>query len=230
MPTLNIFKWKINILPDGVKNWYLGLISPVVNFFIKSRLNPNLFTTIGFILTIGAAVLFGAGQLVFGGAIVLLAGTFDIVDGQVARATNRVTKFGALYDSTLDRYAEVIMFFGLAFYFVKADMFLTSIAVSFALGGSMMVSYVRARAEALGFQCKVGIMQRPERIVYIGLGAILSFMKIGTFEHATLVFAVALIAVFANVTAVQRIYHVWVTENGRKREKLSEAELNMVGH
>ena len=230
MPTLNVLKWKINILPDGIKNWYLNLIKPVIELFIRLELNPNLFTTIGFILTIGAAVLFAVGQLVLGGAIVLLAGTFDIVDGKVARATNRVTKFGALYDSTLDRYAEVIMFFGLAFYFVKADMFLTSVAVSFALGGSMMVSYVRARAEALGFQCKMGIMQRPERIVYIGLGAILSFMKIWKFEHATLVFAVALIAIFANVTAVQRIYHVWVSENGRKKEKLSQAELDMVGH
>jgi CDP-diacylglycerol--glycerol-3-phosphate 3-phosphatidyltransferase len=228
VPTLNIFKWKINILPDSIKNWYLNLIKPAVDFFIRLELNPNFFTTIGFILTIGAAVLFAVGQLVIGGAIVLLAGTFDIIDGKVARATNRVTKFGALYDSTLDRYAEVIMFFGLAFYFVKANMFLTSVAVSFALGGSMMVSYVRARAEALGFQCKVGIMQRPERIVYIGFGAILSFIRIWQFDHPTLVFAIGLIAIFANVTAVQRIYHVWVTENGKKRERLTEVELDRV--
>ncbi len=220
----NPFKVRINVLPEGVKNWYLRLITPVVNFFIGLELNPNFFTTIGFILTVGAAVLFATGHLTVAGIIVLLAGTFDIIDGKVARATKRVTKFGALYDSTLDRYSEVIMFFGLAFYFVKNDMFISSVAVSFALGGSVMVSYVRARAEALGFQCKVGIMQRPERVVYIGFGAIFSFIHVGT-----LIFAILLVAVFANVTAIQRLYHIWAQENGKKRQKLSEKELEMVG-
>ncbi|MFQ5603474.1 MAG: CDP-alcohol phosphatidyltransferase family protein [bacterium] len=223
MAKFNIFKWKINVLPNGIKNWYLGLIQPVVKFFVRLELNPNFFTTIGFILTIGAAVLFATGHLTIAGGIILLAGTFDIIDGKVARATKRVTKFGALYDSTLDRYAEVIMFFGLAFYFVKADMFITSVAVSFALGGSVMVSYVRARAEALGFQCKVGIMQRPERVVYIGFGAILSIIHL-----YALIFAILLIAVFANVTAIQRIYHIWVAENGKKKQKLTQAEMDMV--
>ncbi|MFQ5674638.1 MAG: CDP-alcohol phosphatidyltransferase family protein [bacterium] len=222
--TFNIFRVKINVLPDGIKSWYLKLIGPVIEFFVRLELNPNFFTTIGFIVTIGAAILFALGHLVTAGAITLLAGTFDIIDGKVARATKRVTKFGALYDSTLDRYSEVIMFFGMAFYFVKADMVITSVAVSFALGGSVMVSYVRARAEALGFQCKVGIMQRPERVVYIGFGAILSFLHVGT-----LIFSILLIAVFANVTAIQRVYHVWVAENGKKREKLTQEELDMVG-
>ena len=223
MATFNIFKWKINVLPDGIKNWYLSLINPVVEFFVRLKLNPNFFTTIGFIVTIGAAVLFALGHLTIAGWIILLAGTFDIIDGKVARATKRVTKFGALYDSTLDRYSEVIMFFGMAFYFIKLDMFITSIAVSFALGGSVMVSYVRARAEALGLQCKVGIMQRPERVVYIGFGAILSIFHIGTF-----IFAILLIAVFANITAVQRVYHIWLSENGKKDQKLSQAELDRV--
>lgn len=217
MSGFNIFKVKINVLPDSIKNWYLRLIQPVIDFFIRLELNPNFFTTIGFILTVGAAVLFATGYLRIAGVIVLLAGTFDIVDGKVARLSNRVTKFGALYDSTLDRYSEVIMFFGLAFYFVKEDMFITSVAVSFALGGSIMVSYVRARAEALGFQCKVGIMQRPERVVYVGVGAIV--------HMAALIFAILLIAIFANITAVQRIYHVWTQENGIKREKLTQTEM-----
>jgi len=212
-----LFKLEINILPDGVKNWYLRLIQPVVDFFIRLELNPNFFTTIGFVLTVGSALLFATGYLRIAGGIILLAGTFDIIDGKVARLSGRVTKFGALYDSTLDRYSEVIMFFGLAFYFVKADMFLTSIAVSFALGGSVMVSYVRARAEALGFHCKVGIMQRPERLVYVGFGAI--------FHLYVLIFAIMLIAIFANITAIQRIYHVWTQENGKKKEKLTSEEM-----
>ncbi len=218
MAAFKLFKVKVDILPNGIKEWYLRLIQPVIDFFIKLELNPNFFTTIGFILTVGASVLFATGYLRLAGAIILLAGTFDIVDGKVARLSNRVTKFGALYDSTLDRYSEVIMFFGLAFYFVQQDMFISSIAVSFALGGAVMVSYVRARAEALGFQCKVGIMQRPERVVYIGFGAI--------FHIYTLVFAILLIAVFANITAVQRIYHVWTQEFGKNKEKLTKKQMD----
>ena len=213
-----LFKTKLDILPDGVKNWYLRLINPIVEFLIGLELNPNFLTTIGFLITIVAAILFANGYLRIAGAIVLLAGTFDIIDGKVARATDRVTKFGALYDSTLDRYAEVILFFGLASYFIKEQWFLTSVAVSMALGGSIMVSYVRARAEALGFECKVGVMLRPERIVYLGLGAL--------FHIFALIFAIYLIAILANFTALQRLYHVWMAENGKKSERLSSAELD----
>lgn len=202
---------KVNILPDGLKNWYLNLITPVVNFFITRAVNPNLFTTLGFLVSIISAGLFVLGYPRWGGALVLLSGTFDIIDGKVARATNRVTKFGALYDSTLDRYAEVVVFFGLAYFFDRHHFaFLSSpnslwqmaavVAVSVALGGSMMVSYVRARAEGLGLQCKVGIMQRPERIVLLGLGALI--------HEIALMIAVGLIAVLSNFTAIQRLLHV----------------------
>jgi len=201
---------KINILPDWLKNFYLNILTPVVKFFIAHDLNPNLFTTVGFLVSLASAYFFGIGELVIAGILVLLSGTFDIIDGRVARATNRVTKFGALYDSTLDRYAEVVMFFGLAYFFVAQDFVWRSVAVSIALGGSMMVSYVRARAEGLGFDCKVGIMQRPERIVLIGFGAIIH-------EYALMI-AVVAIAVLANFTAAQRLYHVWSTENNRKKE------------
>lgn len=204
---------KINILPDGVKNFYLNILTPVVKFFIERDLNPNLFTTVGFVVSIVSAYFFGIGSLTIAGILVLLSGTFDIIDGKVARATNRVTKFGALYDSTLDRYAEVIMFFGLAYYFVSLDYLWRSVAVSIALGGSLMVSYVRARAEGLGLECKVGIMQRPERIVLIGFGAII--------HEYVLMGAVIAIAILANFTAGQRLYHVWATENNSKTESLT---------
>jgi phosphatidylinositol phosphate synthase len=206
---------KVNILPDGVRNWYLNLITPAVNFFIARAVNPNLFTTLGFIVSLISAGLFVLGYSHWAGALVLLSGTFDIMDGKIARATNRVTKFGALYDSTLDRYAEVVVFFGLAYFFDRhpSDFFKTLdsswrmfavIAVCVALGGSMMVSYVRARAEGLGLQCKVGIMQRPERIVLLGFGAII--------HEIALMIAVSLIAVLSNFTAFQRLMHVRNTE------------------
>lgn len=213
---------KVDILPDGLKSWYLRLMDPVVQFFIDLELNPNFFTTIGFILSLISAYFFAAGHLRAAAVIFLLAGTFDIIDGRVARATDRVTKFGALYDSTLDRYSEVIVFFGLAYYFVSQawdgsmNSYLAiaaSVGVSVALGGSVMVSYVRARAEGLGFECSVGIMQRPERIVYIGLGALI--------HKYVLILAILMIAVLANYTALQRLYHVWKKENGVRAEKLS---------
>lgn len=207
---------KIEFLPEKVKNWFLGLIKPVVDFFIRLELNPNFFTTIGFVLSIIAAYLFATGSLRLAGLIILLAGTFDIVDGQVARATNRVTKFGALYDSTLDRYSEVIMFFGLAYFFVNESMLKTSVAVSIALGGSIMVSYVRARAEALGFECKVGIMQRPERVVYIGLGALI--------HQYLLIVALTVVAVLANITALQRLYYIWQQENSPEKLELKKQQ------
>ncbi len=210
---------KLNLLPDWVKNFYLRLIEPVVQFFIDLELNPNFFTTIGFVLSLIAGYLFAAGQLRLAGVLVLLAGTFDIIDGKVARATDRVTKFGALYDSTLDRYAEVVMFFGLAYHFVVRGPVSAAVAVSIALGGSIMVSYVRARAEGLGFECKVGIMQRPERIVFIGFGAV-------THEYVLIV-AIWAIALLANFTAVQRLHHVWAKENGVKSEKLQPEEVGV---
>jgi CDP-diacylglycerol--glycerol-3-phosphate 3-phosphatidyltransferase len=207
--------FKVIILPEWLKNWYLNLITPVVNFFITRAVNPNLFTTLGFIVSIISAGLFALGYPRPAGALVLLSGTLDIIDGKVARATNRVTKFGALYDSTLDRYAEVVVFFGLAIFFAEQELplrLVALIAVSIALGGSMMVSYVRARAEGLGLECKVGIMQRPERIVLLGFGAL--------FHEYALMIAVALIAVLSNFTAIQRLIHVRNAEKGLKQQSV----------
>jgi CDP-diacylglycerol--glycerol-3-phosphate 3-phosphatidyltransferase len=133
--------------------------------------------------------------------LVLLAGLFDTIDGKLARDSGKVSKFGALFDSTLDRYSEVILFFGMAYYFIEHDMYLSSIAVAVAMGGSLMVSYIRARAEGLGFECKVGILQRPERLLLISLG--------GLIHLTALVAAIWIIAVLSNITAVVRIVHVW---------------------
>ncbi len=227
-------KIKIVFLPDWIKNLYLRIISPVIDFLIKRRLNPNHFTTLGLIMSVIAAYLFGAGFLKIAGAIMLMAGTFDIIDGKVARATNRVTKFGALYDSTLDRYAEVTIFFGLAYYFVNNDWtggslhlsfinwtindinisLISTIAVCMSLGGSVMTSYVRARAEGLGLECKVGLMQRPERLVFIAFGAI--------FHKVLLVIALIIVAIFSNVTAVQRLYHIWLTDKDGRKQLISQ--------
>lgn len=159
------------------------VIDPFVKLLIKLGLTPNAVTTIGFVLNVGVAVIFvvGAeegnrGDLTYvgwAGGLILFAGLFDMLDGQVARLGNMKSTFGALYDSVLDRYSELIMFLGICYYLVAHHYFLSSIFAFIALIGSMMVSYVRARAEGLGVEVKGGLMQRPERVVTIGLFAIL---------------------------------------------------------
>jgi CDP-diacylglycerol--glycerol-3-phosphate 3-phosphatidyltransferase len=167
------------------KNLQLGIykiIDPFVKVLIKIGLTPNAVTTIGFILNIGVAVIFIIGgekgnrgdlrYIGWAGGLILFAGLFDMLDGQVARLGNMKSTFGALYDSVLDRYSEQIMFLGICYYLVSHHYFLSSIFAFIALMGSMMVSYVRARAEGLGIECSGGLMQRPERVVTIGLCAI----------------------------------------------------------
>lgn len=205
---------RVKLIPEVIRRGYLNLLTPVVNLLIRVDINPNVFTTAGLIISVVSAYFFAIGSLRIAGVLILLAGTFDVIDGMVARASQRVTKFGALYDSTLDRYAEVVMFFGLAYYFVSRGWFITSVAVSVALGGSIMVSYVRARAEGLGFQCKVGIMQRQERVVYIGFGALI--------HKYVLVAVIFMIAVLANFTAIQRLYYVRNLEDNNKKKELKE--------
>lgn len=158
------------------------VINPVVKGFIKIGLTPNAVTTIGLLLNIGVAVIFvlGAeegnrGELSYvgwAGALILFAGLFDMLDGQVARLGNMSSKFGALYDSVLDRYSELVMFLGICYYLVGHHYFLSSLFAFIALIGSMMVSYIRARAEGLGIECKDGLMQRPERVVTVSVSAI----------------------------------------------------------
>lgn len=158
------------------------VINPFVRLLIKMGLTPNAVTTIGLMLNIGVAVIFilGAekgnrGDLQFvgwAGALVLFAGVFDMLDGQVARIGNMKSTFGAMYDSVLDRYSELILFLGICYYLISHHYFLSSLFAFIAMIGSMMVSYTRARAEGLGVECKGGVMQRPERVVLIGVSAI----------------------------------------------------------
>lgn len=208
------------------------IIDPVVRLLIKLGLTPNAVTTIGFILNVGVAVIFviGAeegnrGDLTYvgwAGALILFAGLFDMLDGQVARLGNMKSTFGALYDSVLDRYSELIMFLGICYYLVAHHYFLSSIFAFIALIGSMMVSYVRARAEGLGVECKGGLMQRPERIVTLGLFAILCGVtslyiggdyklfipgiKFHVFETMSIfTFPIVALAILTNVTAFRRL-------------------------
>ena len=152
------------LIPERLQKIYIRILTPLVNLFAKWGLNPNSFTVAGVIITSMAAVALIMGYIRLGGILMLLGGLCDTIDGNLARASGKASRFGALFDSTIDRYAEFVIFFGVAVHFVLAKDYQTSIVVFFALCGSIMVSYCRARAESLGFDSKVGIMQRPEQI------------------------------------------------------------------
>jgi len=216
-------------------NLQLGIyriIDPFVKVLIKMGLTPNAVTTIGFVLNIGVAVIFivggeegNRGDLTYvgwAGGLILFAGLFDMLDGQVARLGNMKSTFGALYDSVLDRYSELIMFFGICYYLVAHHYFLSSIFAFIAMIGSMMVSYVRARAEGLDIESKGGLMQRPERVVTIGVCAIacgVTSLYIGgdyklympgiryhVFETMSIfTIPITILAVLTNITAFKRL-------------------------
>lgn len=206
------------------------VINPFINLLLKAGVTPNAITTIGFSINVVATIVFIAGgfeprtdlrYVGWGGAIILFGGLFDMIDGRLARVGKMESKFGALYDSVLDRYSELAMFLGICYYLVAQNYFLSSLFAFIAMIGSIMVSYVRARAEGLGIECKGGLMQRPERILLIGISAVLcglladytgqfKYTVPGTsfpiFENITLfTFPIFVLAILTNWTAIQRL-------------------------
>jgi len=219
-------------LRDTLQQIIYKVINPFVRVLIKMGLTPNGVTTIGLILNIGVAIIFISGAektnrgdlsyVGWAGALILFAGLFDMLDGQVARLGNMASSFGAMYDSVLDRYSEMIMFLGICYYLVAHHYFLSSLFAFIALIGSMMVSYTRARAEGLGVPLKGGLMQRPERVVMVGLTAMLCGIAsdfIGgnyklyikgipfhIFETMSIfTIPLSIMAVLTNITAIRRL-------------------------
>ncbi len=182
---------KNNSIWNKIKKGAYNVLNPIISLLIKTGITPNGITIIGFLITIVSAVILIAGAevgergdtiyITWFGVILLLAGVFDMLDGQLARKTNNMTIFGALFDSVIDRYSEMIMFFGITYYLVSYHYFLSGVFAFIAMIGSIMVSYVRARAEGLGVECSIGIMQRPERVLTVGITAILY----GVISHYT---------------------------------------------
>lgn len=208
---------------DFLQKAIYGIIDPVVKGLIRVGVTPNFITTTGLVLNIVAAAVFVyaglAGESSFfyiglAGGIVLFAGLFDMLDGRVARVGGMVSRFGAFYDSVLDRYSEMFSLFGIVFLFIQKGYFWSAIVTFVALIGSVMVSYVRARAEGLGIECKVGFLQRPERVVLTSLGALFCgiFSGVRAFDPMyILIVPMWLIAIFANMTAFVRIRHCYIT-------------------
>ena len=175
------------------------LLNRLVRALSLARIHPNLLTALGLAINIGAAILFGKGHFLAAGLVVFGAGVFDMVDGRVARASNTATSFGAFFDSVVDRYSDMALYMGLLVYYARVGRFLYLILVALVMAGSVMISYTRARAESLIPSCKVGFLERPERIVLIIIGAVTD--RMGP--------VLWIIAVLSNVTVVHRCIYTW---------------------
>lgn len=175
---------------------------PVARCMERVGLTPNLVTLIGLLIAVGGAWLVAVGEWWMGGIVVLFGGVFDMFDGALARMTGRASKFGALLDSVVDRVSEAVALFGILAYYLVSDNDVGAALAYAAIIGSLMVSYMRARSEGLGIDCKVGVMTRPERVAAIGFGLIAA-------HWLPVVMPVVLgtIGALAAVTAVHRLIH-----------------------
>jgi len=180
-----------------------SVAQPIVKLISHTPLTPDAITWIGFIITVGAGALIVTEHLLAAGIVVLVAGLFDMLDGALARLTNKVTRFGAILDSTLDRVSEAVLLVSLLAVFVRGQDFAVSMLIGAALVGSLLVSYTRARMEGLGIECKAGLFTRPERIIVLTLGLLLS-----RFDPALLV-ALSVITFFGWYTVVERMVYAW---------------------
>ena len=196
------------LISDKLRDSYYSVVDPIITFSIRHNADPNVITSVGLIFAAFSAVFAGSGRFVLAGIFLLLSGWFDTLDGSIARRSGRVSKFGALFDSVLDRYSEMLVYFGFAFYFIRIEAYWIALAFAISLGGSLMVSYVRARAEGLGFQCKVGILQRTERILLLVFGSVTS--------RIMLIIAIWIIAVLSNATAIHRLFYIYQKDHERK--------------
>jgi CDP-diacylglycerol---glycerol-3-phosphate 3-phosphatidyltransferase len=186
------------------------VILMIVRGLALSKIHPNYLTLIGMLINVGAAWLLAVGQFRWAGAVIIGAGLFDMVDGRVARETNRVTRFGGFFDSVLDRYSDLFLLIGLLVWYGSIGRFSYVVLTAVAMIACVMVSYVRARAENSIPMCKVGFMERPERVVLVIIGALFDRMAP----------VLWIIAVLGNLTVVHRMIFTW-----QEAERLEDAQL-----
>jgi CDP-diacylglycerol--glycerol-3-phosphate 3-phosphatidyltransferase len=186
----------------------------IVHGLALTKINPNVLTFLGLLINVGASALLWVGQFRLAGFVIIGAGLFDMVDGRVARETNRVTRFGGFFDSVLDRYSDLALLIGLLVWYGSINRHFYVLLTALAMTGSVMVSYTRSRAENSIPTCKVGFMERPERVVLVIIGAL--------FDRMAPVLWV--IAVLSNLTVVHRMVFTW-----QESKRLEDAQLRPAG-
>ncbi len=194
----------------GIGKFFGAIIHQIVRWLALSRIHPNVLTFLGLVINIWAAWLFSQGSFRWAGVVVIGAGLFDMVDGRVARATSQVTRFGGFFDSVIDRYSDLALFMGLLVYYASINRFFYIVLTAVVMTGSVMVSYTRARAENAIPKCKVGFLERPERVVLIIIGAL--FLRMAA--------VLWVIAVLSNLTVIHRMIYTW-----QEAKRLEDAQL-----
>jgi CDP-diacylglycerol--glycerol-3-phosphate 3-phosphatidyltransferase len=197
--TVSEKQWSVRRLAETRKIIAYYLTVPLVSLLARTPISPNVISWFGFLVSVGAAVLVATGHFFAAGWVVLFAGFFDMLDGALARSTNRVTRFGGILDSTLDRLAEAALLIGILVIYAGAQSVTGVLVVGLAFTGSLMVSYIRARAEGAGLKCQVGLFTRAERVIVLALGLLLN----------QLFPALLIVVVFSFITVIQRLLHVW---------------------
>ncbi|HWG38196.1 MAG TPA: CDP-alcohol phosphatidyltransferase family protein [Terriglobales bacterium] len=195
------------------------VLDKIVRSLALARINPNVLTFIGLVINLVAAALFGYGHFFVAGLVIILAGIFDMVDGRVARYTNTVSHFGGFFDSVMDRYSDLALYFGLLVYYASINRAFYVVLVAVVMTGSVMVSYARARAENTIPSCKVGFMERPERIVLVIIGALFNRMAA----------CLWVIAVLSNVTVIHRIRHTYQQTREMDRKPAPSRQGTVIG-
>lgn len=187
------------MLSEWLRKQTRGVVNGVAAVLAKSGVTPNQLTVVGFLLISSVGVLLARGMFREAGVLIIVTALFDALDGGLARYTNRVTPFGAFLDSTLDRYAEAAVYGGLLWWYMQQGAHVEAMLVYAAIVGSIMVSYTRARAEGIGVECKVGLFTRFERIAVLVFALLFNLLTP----------ALVVLAIFSNVTALQRMWHVY---------------------
>jgi CDP-diacylglycerol--glycerol-3-phosphate 3-phosphatidyltransferase len=185
-----------------------AILDRIVRGLSYLKIDPNLITFVGFLITLPSAWFLAKGNFFAAGWVIIISGLFDMLDGRVARITNSVTRFGAFFDSVLDRYSDMAIFIGLMMYYSRSHRMGYAVLAGIAMMGSVLTSYARARAECLIPLCKVGFLERPERLVLLIIGTLFNRMAP----------VLWVLAVFSNLTVIHRIYFTW--QETRKSENL----------
>jgi CDP-diacylglycerol--glycerol-3-phosphate 3-phosphatidyltransferase len=211
---------RVEFISQKNRDRYFYCITPVGNLLARLRIRPNVISLVGLLLSAFAGWIYSTGGFFWGGWVIALAGSCDVLDGQLARLTGRSSPFGAFFDSTMDRLGEILVFVGLTWYFAggsagalggnppmsQAPSPVSVVLILLAASGSIMVSYTRARAEALGLDCKVGWMQRPERLVLLVVGSLLAALPV--VGPMLMKLTLLVLALTTHFTVFQRVIHV----------------------
>ena len=205
------------MITKEIQVWGRRLATAVVTPLAASRVTPNVLTVVGLLLNLVTGGVLALGHLSIGGALLLVAGIFDTLDGALARVTDKASAFGAFFDSTLDRIAEAGIGLGLLLYYSSHHNASATTLLYLVIVGSLIISYARARAEGLHVECKVGLMARPERVIALAIGLLLG--------PAITPWALALLAITTWGTVLQRIVHVWQQTDGADKMNAPRAPL-----